>query len=59
MADKWSAVEGDQGWEVQRNGSWFSYADDEQDAIGMARAHRAERITVTETDGYRRTVTLR
>lgn len=59
MADRWTIVEGDDRWEVQRNGRWYSDANDETDAIGIVRGYRADKVVIIEADGIRRTMKMR
>lgn len=59
MSDRWSATEDGKGWQVERNGRWYSDAHDEQDAIGMARSMRAEQIVLIDALGYRRVLKLK
>jgi hypothetical protein len=59
VSDRWSITETDQGWQVERNGSWYSDVEDEQEGLGLLRNRRVPTVTITEKDGYKRTIRVR
>lgn len=50
MANRWTLVESEGRWTVNRNGSWYSDVDDEEDGIGLLRNQRAGTVVIMRED---------
>lgn len=59
MADRWAIVqEQEEQFAVYRNASWYTDAEDLDEALGVVRNQRATTVRITEMDGHVETRSL-